>query len=325
MNYTDRQGVCKDKASLLITFLRAAGFDAYPAMTMAGARIENFPADHFNHCVVALRQDDGTFRMLDPTWVPWVREQWSSAEQEQQYLIGYSDGQELMTTPYSPPEKHYYRIRTAGTIDRDGRFSGTIVVEAEGQVDARIRRYSQRNHDAEMRAYFDAMVKRPFPQAQIQSMDFQDPWDISRHMVITMRVRIPGFALVSGDTAYFRSPSLTLAQWDRGVNYELSWQAERKERSHGIVTRCTKLYDIQETIQFPGKIRIDDSTLPAGQSILGDFADLNYAASANGKEIQTNLRMVLKKRVYPADAWVNLTDVLSGYQKTADTWYRIDY
>ena len=37
MNYTDRCGVCKDIAGTLIAFLRMAGFEAYPAMTMAEA------------------------------------------------------------------------------------------------------------------------------------------------------------------------------------------------------------------------------------------------------------------------------------------------
>lgn len=40
MNYTDRCGVCKDIAGTLISFLRMAGFEAYPAMTMAGSRVE---------------------------------------------------------------------------------------------------------------------------------------------------------------------------------------------------------------------------------------------------------------------------------------------
>ena len=37
MNYTDRCGVCKDIAGTLVAFLRMAGFEAYPAMTMAAA------------------------------------------------------------------------------------------------------------------------------------------------------------------------------------------------------------------------------------------------------------------------------------------------
>ena len=42
MNYTDRCGVCKDIAGSLISFLRMAGFEAYPAMTMAGSRVGKY-------------------------------------------------------------------------------------------------------------------------------------------------------------------------------------------------------------------------------------------------------------------------------------------
>lgn len=61
MNYTDRCGVCKDIAGTLISFLRMAGFEAYPAMTMAGSRVESIPADHFNHCVAVVKLSNGTY------------------------------------------------------------------------------------------------------------------------------------------------------------------------------------------------------------------------------------------------------------------------
>lgn len=67
MNYTDRCGVCKDIAGSLISFLRMAGFEAYPAMTMAGSRVESIPADHFNHCVAVVKLSNGTYMPLDPT------------------------------------------------------------------------------------------------------------------------------------------------------------------------------------------------------------------------------------------------------------------
>lgn len=89
MNYTDRCGVCKDIAGTLISFLRMAGFEAYPAMTMAGSRVESIPADHFNHCVAVVKLSNGTYMPLDPTWVPFCRELWSSAEQQQNYLRVY--------------------------------------------------------------------------------------------------------------------------------------------------------------------------------------------------------------------------------------------
>ncbi|MBK7048165.1 MAG: transglutaminase domain-containing protein [bacterium] len=53
MIFEQRSGVCKDIAGMLITMMRAAGLDSYAAMTMAGSRIDQVPADQFNHCVTA--------------------------------------------------------------------------------------------------------------------------------------------------------------------------------------------------------------------------------------------------------------------------------
>ena len=38
--------------------------------TDSGARVERVPADQFNHCVAALRKPDGSYELLDPTWIP---------------------------------------------------------------------------------------------------------------------------------------------------------------------------------------------------------------------------------------------------------------
>ena len=59
MTFSDRCGVCKDKAGMLITMLRAAGFESYAAMTMAGSRIDYIPADQFNHSVTLIKLRDG--------------------------------------------------------------------------------------------------------------------------------------------------------------------------------------------------------------------------------------------------------------------------
>ena len=139
MNYTDRCGVCKDIAGTLISFLRMAGFEAYPAMTMAGSRVESIPADHFNHCVAVVKLSNGTYMPLDPTWVPFCRELWSSAEQQQNYLPGVPEGSDLCLTPVSAPENHYFRIKADNRLDADGTLRGTFTVTAEGQSDSNIR------------------------------------------------------------------------------------------------------------------------------------------------------------------------------------------
>ena len=136
MNYTDRCGVCKDIAGTLIAFLRMAGFEAFPAMTMAGSRVETIPADHFNHCVAVVKLSDGTMMPLDPTWVPFCRELWSSAEQQQNYLPGTPEGTDLCITPISAPENHYVRIQANNVLDDKGTLKGSFTIEQKARVTA---------------------------------------------------------------------------------------------------------------------------------------------------------------------------------------------
>ena len=140
MNFRDRCGVCKDKAGALITLLRAAGFESYAAMTMAGSRIDRIPADQFNHSVTVVKRKNGEYMLLDPTWVPFLREEWSSREQQQNYLMGLPEGTDLMETPLSPPENHYFRINGTSELSEDGTLTGEFTLTAEGQSDAAVRR-----------------------------------------------------------------------------------------------------------------------------------------------------------------------------------------
>jgi hypothetical protein len=325
MIFRDRSGVCKDKASLLVTFLRAAGFEAYPAMTMAGARIDNFPADFFNHSVVALRQGDGTFRMLDPTWVPWVREQWSSAEQEQQYLVGYKEGQPLMTTPYSPPENHYYDLAVAGSIADDGAFTGRFTLKAEGQTDAMMRRSTRTNHRQEADAYFTRILKGMYPDARITRLEYQNPSDIAHPMAVTIECVIPRYALRSADGWNLRSPALAYARRDP-VNNELDQRLPDTDiRQYGFRSRCTKLYRITESLEFPRAIAADRSVLAPETRRGGEYAEIAASASADGATLRRELTLSLKKRIYPADAWKEFKAAIGAFQDAESRYLIVRY
>jgi len=78
---------------------------------------------------------NGQYKLLDPTWVPFLRELWSSAEQQQNYLMGVPEGADLGITPISPAENHYFKITAKTDIKKDGSMQGTVVLKAEGQSD----------------------------------------------------------------------------------------------------------------------------------------------------------------------------------------------
>jgi len=299
MNFTDRCGVCKDKASTLIGFLRAAGFKAYAAMTMAGERIDRIPADQFNHSVCAVQMRDGSFRMLDPTWVPNVRELWSSAEQQQGYLIGTAEGCDLMETPVSPAEKHYLRILGESTIDNEGTLTGTLTVTAEGQSDAAVRGiFSARQ--SEWRSNLELELLRVAPNAEILDIQYSDPDGYLDHPVsITYRYRIPHYAAVDKSTVSFIP--LSARNLFRRAMGHLNFNLTPESRTQPFSDRCSRLVDIRETITLPfAPTRLH---YPMVDGIADPAASFGCGFQMEGNKLSFGEQAVFGKRLYEASDW----------------------
>ena len=299
MNFTDRCGVCKDKASTLIGFLRAAGFKAYAAMTMAGERIDRIPADQFNHSVCAVKLRNGQFLMLDPTWVPNVRELWSSAEQQQGYLIGTAEGCDLMETPISPAENHYLRILGESIIDNDGTLVGTLTVTAEGQSDASVRSiFSARQ--SEWRANLELELLRVAPNAEILDIQYSDPDGYLDHPVsITYRYRIPHYAAVDKNTISFIP--LSAHNLFRRAMGHLNFNLTPETRTQPFADRCSRLVDIRETITLPFEPKM--LHYPMVDGIANPAASFGCGFQMEGNVLTFGEQAVFGKRLYEAEDW----------------------
>ena len=299
MNYTDRCGVCKDKASTLIGFLRAAGFKAYAAMTMAGERIDRIPADQFNHSVCAVQLRNGQFVMLDPTWVPNVRELWSSAEQQQGYLIGTAEGCDLMETPISPAANHYIRIIGESAIDMEGTLTGTITVSAEGQSDAAVRGVFSAPQSM-WRQNLDLELLRVAPTAEILDIQYTDPDRYLDHPVsITYHYRIPHYATVDKNVISF-IPLSARNLFSRAMGH-LYFNLAPETRTQPFSDRCSRLVDIRETITLPYAPK--QFHYPMVDGIADPAASFGCGFQMDGNKLSFGEQAVFSKRIYEASDW----------------------
>ena len=299
MNYTDRCGVCKDKAALLISLLRMAGFEAYPAMTMAGSRIESIPADHFNHSVAVVKLSDGKYHLLDPTWVPFIRELWSSAEQQQNYLMGVPEGAGLMLTPVSPPEDHYVRLQVQSALDAKGNLKGEFTITAEGQSDNALRRPFTGGFISEWRNAMERELLAVSPNARLISVDWgKNPKDyVAGPISIRMQFEIPAYAIASGKELICAPLS---AQLYRGVKtyFRLGTQPERQ---FDFKDACSRLVELKETMMLPGGFQLAQNIAP--ESVQHEVADYSYSVRQEGLLLHFSHSLALKKRVYTAQDW----------------------
>ena len=317
MTFADRCGVCKDKAGMLVTMLRAAGFESYPAMTMAGSRIDRIPADQFNHSVTTVKLHSGEWMLLDPTWIPGVREMWSSAEQQQEYLLGIPGGADVMTTPVSPAENHYWKAANRATLLADGTLEGTVTIEAEGQTDAMLRRSFGRSYRSSWEDSFVALIMKKFPRADARIEAMTGIEDLSVPFSIRMGYRIPGYAAIDGDRMLVH-PLLLDTPFDDGFNgAELSMNTSLEQRDYGFRTRCSKLVELDESITLPAGMRA--LKLPAVVDAGGAPASFKANLSIEGDKLRLVATHRIEKRLYEADDWPEFRAALLARKELSST------
>ncbi|MBU0754735.1 MAG: DUF3857 and transglutaminase domain-containing protein, partial [Planctomycetes bacterium] len=326
MTFNDRCGVCKDKAGMLVTMLRAAGFESYAAMTMAGSRIDTIPADQFNHSVTLVKLKEGLtlennpgfgdYKLLDPTWVPFMRELWSSAEQQQQYLPGVPEGADLQTTQLSPPENHYFLLEGTSSLDSDGDLEGAFTLTAEGQSDASLRwNLSRRRYPAVWEEYFYQAMHDISPRAEIRDLEYPDPYDLSEPIKIRISYRIPRYAVVAGDKMLF-VPCMARIPFSDVVAC-LRMNLDLEDRDYAFRTRTSRLVKIEETVSFPKGF--EALYLPEAESVSGGAADFEGGYKVSGNELYFEASLTLKKRIYEAAEYGNFTKAVKGLKHLMET------
>lgn len=316
MNYTDRCGVCKDIAGTLIAFLRMAGFEAYPAMTMAGSRVESIPADHFNHCVTVVKLSNGTYLPLDPTWVPFCRELWSSAEQQQNYLPGVPEGSDLCITPISAPENHYVRIKADNRLDTKGTLTGQFTITAEGQSDSNIRRIFTEGWQSQWKNSMENQLLAVSPKARLLSVDYgKNPKDYQAAPIkITFRYEIPEYA-VPGENEMLLKPMVMNNLYNQVKSY-LRINTDLEERQYGFKDGCSRLVELDETIQLPAGYQLLSEVKEACKQ--SNAADFEGYVRQEDQKIKLHQKLSLKKRVYEASDWEGFREAVNAHKSFAD-------
>jgi len=316
MTFTDRCGVCKDKAGILITMLRAAGFESYAAMTMAGSRIDSIPADQFNHCVTIVKKSDEKYHLLDPTWVPWVRELWSSAEQQQNYLPGPPEGSDIMITDISPPENHYFKISGKSELKADGTLIGEIVLTAEGQSDASVRRTFVRSNKADWDEIVERNIRHNAANIEISNIQYGDPYDYTNPIRVSFSYTIPGYALVTDSEIIF-TPFVATNLFG---NYQshLNAKTDIEERKEQFKDRCSRLLELDETITLPPYKEV--VFLPDSLQSEGSGADFEGHYTINSKKLILFEKGVFKKRIYDAEDWPSYSEAVKNQNAFAEKY-----
>ena len=310
--FHDRCGVCKDKAGMLVTMLRVAGFDSFLVMTMARQRVDAVPADQFNHAVTCIRWPDGSLLLLDPTWMPKSRDNWSTLEPEQHVVYGLPQGGGLSQSPYFPPEDCLAAWKGETTITADGELTGTLHFTASGAPEGRLRRTLAAMHPSERGDYFDRTFQRIAPNARPIRIDCTDPVDFSGPIEVAADFEAGGFALGQGPRRYLALPMLQSVFGDRTI-YDLFGNTAADKRQYGLKLLATRLGRFEETITLPAGWKVTRKPEPV--ELDGPSAGMHFKIEVEPGRIHYTCDLVVKKWTIPPEDYANFKQVIEKFEE----------
>lgn len=188
LTFGKKYGVCRDKAALLVSLLRAAGLHAYPVLINVGSKMDpEVPDPFFNHAIVSVDLGQRDYLLMDPTDEN-TKDLLPEMDRDQSYLVCRPEGEGIKLSPISPPEENMMVIKTTGTLEANGFLEARSDLSFEGVNDNAYREaFAHMKPDDKLR-FFEQNLKRVMPGALLKSLKLtpEDMLDVSStvHAVI---------------------------------------------------------------------------------------------------------------------------------------------
>ena len=316
MTFDNRYGVCRDKAALLVSMLRAAGFDAYPVLIYVGPKKDpEVPQPWFNHAITAIRNDDGSWHLMDSTNEN-TRDLLPAYLCNRSYLVAHPGGDPLRTSPVIPPEENMLTIQIEGSLDDSNLISAQALLSFGGINDTAYRGRLAGLKPEEREPYFESRLKQALGAARLTSLEIF-PAEV-RDTTVPLSVAL-GFevenAVVEGQSeAMLRVPTLINkfglfgALLGNGIGLD--------KREYPLQTQIT--CGVTETVQLdltPGSLR--PSVLPHYDTIDTPQVFISRSVNATNGVIAATADLQLRTVEFSPEEYLELKDSLKRAEYNA--------
>ncbi len=190
---THKYGDCKDKATLLVAMLRAAGIPANVALLNAGSRLD-VPTDlpgmgMFDHAIVyvpADRANQTSELWIDATDTYARLGQLPGGDQGRLALIASPESTALVKISESSSNENSLREYREVTLSENGPATISEKTEPTGVFEAYYRAYYADKPDKDMRDALTNYVKAEYVAEKLASVDRTDPADLAQQFSLTL-------------------------------------------------------------------------------------------------------------------------------------------
>lgn len=305
--YRNRYGDCKDKTTLLISMLQAAGIHAHYLQVDSerGVVDPNAPSLFSDHMITAIEippdvkdprlmavvnaADGNRYLIFDPTDERTPVGNLPSEEQGGYGLLAAGPASQIIQLPLLAPATNGTNWTGTFTLDADGTLNGKVESSHFGPEGADLRTFLKFTDEKERRDAWETMVARDLPGVVLDSFEFDEPDALSKPLEFYFKVTAHQYAHVAGPLLLVRprvlgSESLRFDDKPRKVPIDLD-----------AIGRWHSSYDIT----LPAGYVVDETPDPVDVDM--DFASYHAAVTAKDNVLHYERTYEVRQVELPAD------------------------
>jgi len=274
--FENKYGDCKDKSTLLISMLKAAGINAHyvliPTNDM-GNLVKDFPYPfQFNHCIASVEREGG-YHFIDPVAENYQIDYLPSSDQNRDVLIFKDQKIIFAKTPLAKPEENASSSHQKIMIETDGSIKVEFEDSLSGDKEASFRQFFIDYSPTEIKEALEKRVDKISPGAKLVEYTHSDPLNFKEKFVLNIKYYAQDYCKKAGDILIFQVPEI---EQSCGVT-------AKKERRYPIVF-WTHSYS-KEEVEFNIPVGYEVYFLPEPVEVINQYFEFRSNYRRDGDRI----------------------------------------
>lgn len=282
-------GDCKDKVCLMLSLLQDAGVEARPALvrTQRDGEVDSLLLDlgQFNHMIARVRAGNRDW-WLDPTAQFCSADYLPSDDQGTLAFVVGPEGGALVETPIFPAKASSIVCGLDGRLAPDGTLSGTLRLEASGDLALSYRAAFAAHRGEQRRLLASELLGQHLPGARLTKYEVARFDSLDRPLSLALEFEWPRCGTRTGDAIVLPGDFLRASIDDKVF--------EPEKRIHPLLYDCLEKWEDRVRIAPPPGYRVE---LPAWASLPGEFHSLYEDTREEGGAVLMNRALERKTLV----------------------------
>ncbi len=202
-------GICRDKATLMITMLREIGVPAWIVAVNPSHRMDTeIPTIYFEHGIVAIKDENGDYFYIDPT-LEENRDLFPGYVGDRHVLVATEEGDDLIQVPHVPASANQGSITDRSVLDEDGGIRGSVTITGGGFYEYILRTVNKNAGTEQLRMMAERMVQAVYPGAALSEFSVTDADDLYEPTTLELSYDIDDYVLDADPYVLFKLPGAT--------------------------------------------------------------------------------------------------------------------